>query len=218
MSFALVACNDDDDVDYTKYYGWRDMNTLMSETFLADINNEVKDTYFTGVIRSEAEPYAFPVLYHVIKPANEDSLRAIGRWITPYYTSTLKAHYTLYDPASVMKRFEDNGILTDQQKRNNADLMNRIFGIGYGVENKLKADTLESSQVKYFDNFTCGSVITGWGDALQQMHIGDTWLIQVPWYLAYGQSGSSNIDPYSNLFFRIELCDITSWGGNIEQK
>ena len=219
MGLILTACNDDDDVDYTKYYGWRDRNNEMSSAFMADINMNVQNQYFHNVIKSQAEPTSeFPVLCHVIRSAKEDSLRAIGRWITPFYTSTLKVHYTLYDPKSVMQRFEDNGILTDHTKRNDHDLMDRIFGIGYGIENKLKADTLESMQVKFFENFTCSTVITGWSDALQQMHIGDCWLIQVPWYLAYSQAGTSDIDPYSNLFFRIELCDITSWGDNIEKK
>lgn len=221
MGLALTACNDDNSVDYTQYYGWRDKNNQITDVFLNDIQT-IKDAgslYFADTIYSQSEPYSVPILYHVIKSANEDSLRAIGRWITPFYTSTLKVHYTLYSPKSVMKRFEDNGIISNRDKRNDADLMNRIFGIGHGIENKLKADTLESMQVQYYENFTCGSVITGWGDALQHMHIGDTWLIQIPWYLAYGQAGSgSNISPYSNLFFRLELCDITSWGGNIEQK
>ena len=81
----------------------------------------------------------------------------------------------------------------------------------------LKADTLESYQVKYYD-LTCGNVIKGWQDCLQHMHIGDSWLILVPWYLAYGQSGSGTIKPYTNLFFRLELVDITSLGDNIEHK
>jgi FKBP-type peptidyl-prolyl cis-trans isomerase len=51
------------------------------------------------------------------------------------------------------------------------------------------------------------------------MHIGDSWLIMIPWYLAYGQAGSgSNIDPYTNLYFRLQLVDITYLGDNIEEK
>lgn len=219
LAAGLVACNDDDNVDYTKYYGWRDKNLATSEALAIDCQELGSDAYFNHSIVAESEPYSYPVLYRVLKPANEDSLRAIGRWITPYYTSTLKTHYTLYNPKSVMERFEDNGVLTDRSKRNDTELMNRIFGIGYGIDNKLKADTLESSQVKFFQDFTPEGVVAGWGATLQQMHIGDVWLIHIPWILGYGQAGSgSTIDPYSNLYFRIELCDITSWGGNIEQK
>ncbi len=220
MGLCLTACNDDDSVDYTKYYGWRDKNNDMFFTLLGDARTMSSKAYFSDSIMSLSEPYSFCTMKHVIESANEDSLRKIGRWITPYYTSTLKVHYTLYKPSSVYERFEDYGILTDQNNRNNAELMNKIFGIGYryGMEGyELKADTLESSQVKLFENFNSGSVVKGWGDCLQTMHIGDSWLIMVPWYLAYGQAGSGNIDPYSNLFFRIKLVDIDYWGGTVDE-
>lgn len=209
MGSLLTACNDDDSVDYTEYYGWRDQNNALADAFLSDFRTQGSDAYFTDTIRSNNEPWALrSTMYRVIRTANEDSLRRINRWITPLYTSTLKVHYTLYDTKSVMEYFEDNNILTDRQNRTNAALMNKVF-----FDPSCKADTLESKQVEFFDNFTAGSVITGWGDALQTMHIGDSWLLFIPWYLAYGQTGSGkNIDPYTNLFFRLELVDITEYG------
>ena len=222
MGFGLVACNDDDDVDYTKYYDWRDDNVALTKTLLNDIRELGSEAYFSDSVPSVSEPYAYSTVRHVIESANEDSLRSINRWITPYYNSTLKVHYTLYDPDSVWARFEQYDILTDQSRRNDAALMDRIFGIGYvaGMEGyEVKADTLESYQVQFYSNFTCSSVIKGWQDCLQSMHIGDNWLIMVPWYLAYGQAGSGdNIDPYTNLFFRLKLVDITNWGGTEEQQ
>ena len=126
-------------------------------------------------------------------------------------------HYTLYNSDTVMARFEQYGVLDSQARRNDPELMNKIFGIGYqkgmpGYE--LKADTLESYQVRYYDGFNCESVVKGWQDCLQRMHIGDTWLITIPWYLAYGQTGSGDIRPYSNLYFRLQLVDITKLGDN----
>lgn len=218
MGTMLIACNDDDDIDYTQYYGWRDQNLDLSLKLINDARTLGKSAYFSDTLVSLSEPYSYYTMAHIIQPANEDSLRQINRWYTPYFTSTLKVHYTLYDPSSVWKKFEEYGILTDASKRNDAELMNKIFGIGYSPDmegHEMKADTLESSQVKYFENFTCSSVIKGWQDCLQQMHIGDNWLIMVPWYLGYGQAGSgSNIGPYSNLFFRIKLEDITELGEN----
>lgn len=52
------------------------------------------------------------------------------------------------------------------------------------------------------------SVIEGWGIALQQMHVGDTCEVIIPFMSAYGVSGSSSIPPYSNLKFGIKLVDI----------
>lgn len=214
---VFTACNDDNSIDYTVYYGWRDQNLEMSDAFMSDIENTAITAYFDSVIQSVSEPYSYPVICHVIKSANEDSLRAINRWITPFATSTLKVHYTLYDPESVYDRFEQYGVLRDHTKRNDPELMDKIFGIGYPNTFEMKADTIESYQVAYFEDFNCSSVIVGWGDALQNMHIGDTWLIQIPWFLAYGQAGSKTIPPYSNLFFRLELCDITKWGATIAE-
>ena len=228
---GLTACKDDDSVDYTQYYDWRDNNIAMSNRFFQDID-ELKDkAYFTDSLKSLSEPwdlyavstgerYRIGTLYRVLRAANEDSLRAINRWYSPYYTSTVRVHYTLYNPDSVWARFEQFDLLNEDANRTSTTLMNKIFGIGYqkGIPGyELKADTLESFQVKYYD-LTCGNVIKGWQDCLQHMHIGDSWLILVPWYLAYGQSGSSSIKPYSNLFFRLELVDITSLGDNIEHK
>lgn len=220
--FSTVACDDDDDknkVDYTKYYGWRDQNTALSAQYIYDIRQMGDRAYFTDSIRSFSEPYAIPTVYRVLRSANEDSLRAINRWYTPYANSTLTARYTLFDTKSVMKFFEEHDMLTNQANRNDSALMNKCFGIGrtWGdPDYDLKADTLESALVKPFRDFTCQSVIAGWGDVLQHMHIGDRWLISIPWFLAYGQAGSGKtIQPYSNLYFMLELSDITYWGGTV---
>lgn len=217
---GLTACKDDDSVDYTQYYDWRDQNSQLTVNLLSDIRELGNAAYFTDSIPSISEPYAYCTVAHIIESANEDSLRSVHRWFTPFYNSTLKVHYTLYNPDTVMARFEEYDVLDDQSKRNDAELMNKIFGIGYakGMDGyEVKADTLESYQVKFYEGFTCSSVIRGWQDCLQRMHIGDNWLIMVPWYLAYGQSGSGSIGPYSNLYFRLKLVDITYWGGNVDE-
>ena len=54
-------------------------------------------------------------------------------------------------------------------------------------------------------------VIAGWTTALQQMHVGDSVEIIVPYQSGYGASSSGIIDPYSNLKFNIKLVDIPYW-------
>lgn len=204
MGLGFIACNDDDDrIDYSDYYGWRDENDAVMLRYYSSLDKLKGSAYFNDTIGSQSEPFAPKCFYRVISSANEDSLRSINRWFTPYYTSTLKMHYTLYDPKSVMKKLP-----ADDASLNNAAVMDKIF---FDSENK--ADTLESQQVTFFENFSCGSVIPGWGDILQHMHIGDNWLVCIPWYLAYGQKGNTTIDPYSNLYFRMQLVDITKLGG-----
>lgn len=51
-------------------------------------------------------------------------------------------------------------------------------------------------------------VIDGWATALQNMHIGDHWVVYIPYTLAYGKSDygtSTTIPGYSTLIFDITL-------------
>lgn len=205
----IVACNDDDDsIDYGKYYGWRDENNALFDRMSSYLSTDGGAAYFHDSIRSLGNGEC-ATFYRVLRSADEDSLRAIGRWYTPYYTSNLRVHYTLYDTKSVLERLP-----SDAAGFNTPAIMDSIF-----FDSAVKADTLQSMQVLYYENFTCGDVVDGWGDVLQNMHIGDCWLVAIPWQCGYGMSGkiASGIDPYSTLFFRIELCDIIWWGGVMEK-
>lgn len=217
----VTACNEDDKVDYTEYYDWRDQNNALT---LALLNAQKEDsalTYFNQKVWSLKEP-EWPSFYHIFRSANLDSLRALSprKDYRPYSTSTVSVHYTLYKTSSVMEKMKMHAMQSSMgmsQKdllRNPSGAMDSIF-FASAWRSVEKADTLESSQVAFF-SCTPNSVITGWGDILQQMYIGDNVVCMIPWFLAYGQAGSSSIDPYSNLFFRIELCDITHWGDHVE--
>ncbi len=47
--------------------------------------------------------------------------------------------------------------------------------------------------------------VTGFATALQKMHIGDRWLIYIPYQLRYGTGGSTSIPGYSTLIFDVTL-------------
>jgi len=53
--------------------------------------------------------------------------------------------------------------------------------------------------------FTVGSVIHGWTEALTQMKVGSKWQLFVPSELAYGERGRPGIQPNSVLIFEVEL-------------
>lgn len=55
------------------------------------------------------------------------------------------------------------------------------------------------------------SVIDGWQIALQNMHVGDSVEVLLPYQVAYGSSGSQAIAPYSALKFHIKLVDIPAY-------
>ena len=54
-------------------------------------------------------------------------------------------------------------------------------------------------------------VISGWGIVLQEMHVGDSVEVLIPYQSAYGAIGYGSVPPYSNLKFNIKLVDIPYW-------
>ena len=215
-----AACNDDDDVNYADYYDWRDENNQVSALLSTVQQTDGPLTYFDQTLTSLKEPKAtYKTLFHYVHHANLDSLRALNprKDYRPYSTSTLSVHYTLFNTDSLYQRVKEQGGWSQDYLRNKNGMVDSLF-FANAEDNKLKADTLESYQVQYFGDFTPNGVIVGWGDLLQQMYIGDHVVCMIPWFLAYGQSGSGSVGPYTNLFFRIELCDITSWGDTVEPR
>ncbi len=57
-------------------------------------------------------------------------------------------------------------------------------------------------------NFPVNGVIKGWTEALQLMSVGSKWKLYIPYHLAYGEKGTTNIKPFSTLVFEVELLDI----------
>ncbi len=56
--------------------------------------------------------------------------------------------------------------------------------------------------------FTVGNVVPGWTEALQQMRVGDEWVVYVPPAQGYGERGSRAVPPNALMVFRIKLLDL----------
>lgn len=56
--------------------------------------------------------------------------------------------------------------------------------------------------------FRLNEVIEGWQIALQQMHVGDHWIIYIPYAVGYGTRTSGPIPAFSTLVFEIKLLGI----------
>lgn len=56
-----------------------------------------------------------------------------------------------------------------------------------------------------------GSVISGWQYVLQDMHVGDTCEVLIPYQQGYGISGSGTIPPYSVLVFGMKLVNVAAY-------
>ncbi len=53
----------------------------------------------------------------------------------------------------------------------------------------------------------CGSFVEGFTTALMDMHVGDRWLVYIPYQMAYGAGSSTTYPAYSNMIFEIALFD-----------
>lgn len=73
---------------------------------------------------------------------------------------------------------------------------------------RLYSGELIDSGHAYTSQLNSQGLITGWAAAIMRMHVGDTAQIVLPYDLAYGPSGTSNVKPYSALQFNIRLTDI----------
>ena len=58
------------------------------------------------------------------------------------------------------------------------------------------------------ERFRCNGTIYGWTAALEEMRVGDTAEVIIPYEMAYGVTGTTGIKPYSNLRFNLRLYDI----------
>lgn len=228
---GLVSCSGDSGVDYTQYYDRRDQQDQLSSYLLNKQRTDSALTYFNHKVMSLSEPVTSAnkglecrryVYYHVVESCDTAALIQKKRFYRPYYTSTLKVHYTLFNTDTVMARFDKVQALYGSDFLHNKTAMDAIFmDVPKRVDPQLatlKADTLESYQVQYFENFRPSSVVEGWSTILQNMYEGDSYVICIPWFLGYGQAGSGgNIKPYTNLFFRLQLVEITNLGDNVDR-
>ena len=60
----------------------------------------------------------------------------------------------------------------------------------------------------YPEAFRLSDLIVGWQIALTQMHIGDHWIVYIPWQVGYGTRANGPIPAYSTLIFELELVAI----------
>ena len=58
------------------------------------------------------------------------------------------------------------------------------------------------------ESFRLNEVIEGWQIALQQMHVGDHWLVYIPYTMGYGTRSDGTIPGYSTLVFEVLLLGI----------
>ena len=75
----------------------------------------------------------------------------------------------------------------------------------------LANDSVLDRGTNFVGQLSSQTLITGWGLAIMQMEVGDSAQFLLPYNVAYGSAGTSNIPPYTNLQFNIRLVDITGY-------
>lgn len=63
--------------------------------------------------------------------------------------------------------------------------------------------------------FLVSGLVDGMATALQHMHIGDRWLLFIPYNMGYGSTSNGSIPAYSLLKFEVELVAYCHPGGNL---
>ena len=56
--------------------------------------------------------------------------------------------------------------------------------------------------------FTVSDVVPGWTEVLQQMRVGDEWVVYLPPALGYGEQGRPGIPPNAVMVFRLKLLEV----------
>lgn len=60
----------------------------------------------------------------------------------------------------------------------------------------------------YPEAFRVNEVIEGWQIALQRMHVGDHWMVYIPYSKGYGTRSNGPIPAFSTLVFEVQLVGI----------
>lgn len=76
---------------------------------------------------------------------------------------------------------------------------------------KLANDSVVDKGAGFVTQLNSNALISGWGVAVMQLHVGDSAQFIIPYASAYGTVGTSTIPPYSNLVFNMRLTDIVAY-------
>ena len=62
-----------------------------------------------------------------------------------------------------------------------------------------------NKQTAMLSTFAVSNVVDGFATALMHMHVGDHWMVYIPYQLGYGTTGNGSIPAYSMLRFELAL-------------
>ena len=187
----LTSCSEDKD-ETDEFANWQEKNTnywnqLYSETKQKIANGDKSWKIFLNYsMQGQTDPSG-QITY---KPEDHIIVHELEKGTgtkSPLYTDSVLVHY--------------QGRLIPSQTYT-AGL---IFDSSFGGANGLVYNPLTSRPAQLLIGGEKGGVVDGFATALQNMHVGDHWLVYIPYQLGYGAKKIEGVPAYSNLIFDLRL-------------
>ncbi len=128
---------------------------------------------------------------------------------SPYFTTIVPA----WDPSAfvLIHYFNDTELTKDNLSPLYTSTIDARYKGYFYTGEAFDSSTLNTKYGPGIFRTDLRNVIQGWTIAFEQMHVGDTAEIIIPYQQAYGESTSGAIPPYSNLRFNVRLVDIYAY-------
>lgn len=139
-----------------------------------------------------------------VKRTNEDG--------SPYYQTVIPD----WDPNAyvLVHYFNDRAETEGNLSPMYTSLIDTRYWCAYYDGTPLDSSTLATDPAPGIFRCQLSGVISGWAIAMEQMRVGDTAEVVIPYQQAYGTSLSAGVPPYSNLRYNIRLVDIVDYEKN----
>lgn len=187
LALSLTACSESDDT-VEEYPNWKNRNVTYWDSLYTATQKKVNngDTSWKIIKNFSVEDtLTSPNTDYIIV-----NVQTAGQGSgCPYYTDSVRVRYT--------------GQL----------LPSTSYPSGYVFDTTNQNDAADS--ISGVADFAVRGLTAGFSTALQHMHIGDVWMVYIPWTLGYGTTGSTTIPAYSVLKFRIQLVAYARAGSSL---
>ncbi len=134
----------------------------------------------------------------------------------PYYTKIQSAWDNSEDTYVLMRYLNDTTLTENNLKPLYTSTVDVKY-IGRNYEDEaFDSSYLNTQPADSLMRIAVSSVVQGWMIALQNMHVGDSCEVIIPYQQAYGANGMGDILPYSALKFNMRLVDIPGYVVEVE--
>lgn len=132
---------------------------------------------------------------------------------TPYYATVVP----VWNPGAfvLMHYFNDRSETADNLVPLYTSVVDVIYE-GYNMDDEIFDSSKSINRYGRLgvQRFSCNGTIQGWAIAMENMHVGDSCEVIVPYQVGYGTTMSGSIKPYTSMRFNLRLVDIYRYEGS----